>query len=444
MGKQAIGVIAYNQLNRIDTLLYMLVYPTKPMVKTRTIEMVQYDKLPAGQNATVAVMSYSGYDIEDALIMNKASLDRGFGRCIVYRKYTTNIKKYPNQSYDRVAPPPPENMVERKFANKYSVLDADGICSPGLAVSAGDIYINKQTPTNTNEALANPDAIPDTAYKPTPQTYKTSAPTIVDKVMLTSSEEDHFLIKVLMRSTRRPELGDKFSSRHGQKGVVGLIVQQEDMPFTDRGICPDMIMNPHGFPSRMTVGKMIELMGGKAGVLEGTHKYGTAFGGDSVESISSILVKYGFSYTGKDYVTSGITGEPLSAYIFFGPVYYQKLKHMVMDKMHARSKGPRAMLTRQPTEGRSKDGGLRVGEMERDCLISYGASAMIQERLMLSSDVFSVFACKQCGLLGYAGWCQFCRSSQNVTSLKIPYACKLLLQELQSMNIATRLTLEDM
>ncbi|KAG8579675.1 hypothetical protein GDO81_011000 [Engystomops pustulosus] len=306
------GTIGYNQRNRIDTLMYLLAYPQKPMVKTKTIELIDFEKLPAGQNATVAVMSYSGYDIEDALVLNKASLDRG--------------------------------------------------------------------------------------------NYKGSTDSYIEKVMISSNAEEAFLIKILLRQTRRPEIGDKFSSRHGQKGVCGLIVQQEDMPFCDTGICPDIIMNPHGFPSRMTVGKLIELLAGKAGVLDGRFHYGTAFGGSKVKDVCEDLIKYGYNYLGKDYVTSGITGEPLEAYIYFGPVYYQKLKHMVLDKMHARARGPRAVLTRQPTEGRSRDGGLRLGEMERDCLIGYGASMLLLERLMISSDAFEVDVCGQCGLLGYSGW----------------------------------------
>ena len=229
-------------------------------------------------------------------------------------------------------------------------------------------------------------------------------PACIEKVMLTSNHEDMFIVKLLTRQTRRPEIGDKFSSRHGQKGVCGLIVQQEDMPFNDLGMCPDIIMNPHGYPSRMTIGKLIELLGGKAGVLEGKFHYGTAFGGDKIVDLSKVLIDKGFNYLGKDILTSGLTGEPLQSYIFFGPIFYQKLKHMVQDKMHARARGPRSALTRQPTEGRSKDGGLRLGEMERDCLIGYGASMLILERLMISSDQFQVDVCNQCGLFGYNGW----------------------------------------
>jgi DNA-directed RNA polymerase III subunit RPC2 len=207
-------------------------------------------------------------------------------------------------------------------------------------------------------------------------------------------------------------------------------------------------MNPHGFPSRMTVGKMIELVSGKAGVMAGRQGYASAFGeatgnADKVEDVCKELVTQGFNYMGKDVLTSGITGEPLESFVFMGPVFYQKLKHMVMDKMHARAKGPRAVLTRQPTEGRSRDGGLRLGEMERDCLIGYGASNLIVERLMISSDAFTASVCEDCGLLGTEGWCQRCRSGKSVSQIRLPYACKLLFQELQSMNIATRLRLQD-
>ena len=262
--------------------------------------------------------------------------------------------------------------------------------------------------------------------------------------------------QALLRSTRRPEVGDKFSSRHGQKGVVGTIVPQSDLPFSGRGVCPDLVMNPHGFPSRMTVGKLLELLDSKAAVTRlGRPALGTAFAdvpgshGDNAAALSEALVAAGFSYDGKDALTCGITGEPLAAYVFMGPVYYQKLKHMVMDKMHARARGPRVVLTRQPTEGRSRDGGLRLGEMERDCLIGYGASALIVERLMTSSDAFECTVCTRCGLLGYqnhglrAAVCPFHRvpGDPALVTLRLPYACKLLFQELQAMNICPRLEL---
>lgn len=436
MGKQAMGCIGYNQQNRIDTLLYSLAYPQVPLVRTKTINLINFDKLPAGQNATVAVMSYSGFDIEDAIVINKASLDRGFGRCLVYRKSVCALKRYANQSFDRIMGPNLDKQTLKPIW-KHEVLDVDGIVAPGSRINNKQTLVNKSTPIVT-QSLDQPDG---GGYRDTPNTFKGPTDAYAEKVMVTSNTDDSMLIKVLLRSTRRPELGDKFSSRHGQKGVCGLIVNQEDMPFNDLGMCPDIIMNPHGFPSRMTVGKLMELLAGKAGVLDGRFHEGTAFGGSKVENVSEDLVRHGFNYLGKDFITSGITGEPLQAYVFFGPVYYQKLKHMVLDKMHARSRGPRAVLTRQPTEGRSREGGLRLGEMERDCLIGYGASMLLMERLMISSDQFEVDVCGKCGLLGYSGWCHSCRSSGQVSSIKIPYACKLLFQELQSMNIVPRISL---
>lgn len=452
MGKQAMGNIAYNQLCRMDTLIYLLVYPQRPLLTTRTIELVGYDKLGAGQNATVAVMSYSGYDIEDAIVMNKASLDRGFGRCIVMKKLSAINQKYENNSSDRIIRP----QREGHDAERMQILDDDGLAAPGEIIRPNDIYINKQSPIVTRGAIVPPMGLNDKQYKPSRQTYKgpEGETAVVDRVALCSDKNNNLCIKFMIRHTRRPEVGDKFSSRHGQKGVCGTIIQQEDFPFSERGICPDLIMNPHGFPSRMTVGKMIELLGSKAGVSSGKFHYGSAFGepsghADRVEAISETLVKHGFSYSGKDFIYSGITGLPLQTYIFMGPIYYQKLKHMVLDKMHARGSGPRVMITRQPTEGRSRNGGLRVGEMERDCLIAYGTSMLIFERLMISSDPFKVQVCRKCGLLGYynhklkTSICSTCKNGENVSTMKLPYACKLLFQELQSMNIVPRLKLTE-
>ncbi|KAG5022454.1 hypothetical protein JHK85_018796 [Glycine max] len=460
MGKQAMGNIAFNQLRRMDSLLYLLVYPQRPLLTTKTIELVGYDKLGAGQNATVAVMSYSGYDIEDAIVMNKASLDRGFGRCIVMKKYNAIIQKHSNDTSDRILRP---NRTA-DTAGRMQILDDDGIAAPGEILRPYDIYINKQSPIDTRTPKTGSAAnLPDSAYRSNAQSFKGNGGEVVDRVVLCSDKDNNMCIKFLIRHTRRPELGDKFSSRHGQKGVCGTIVPQEDFPFSEKGICPDLIMNPHGFPSRMTVGKMIELLGGKAGVSCGRFHYGSAFGersghADKVETISETLVSKGFNYSGKDFIYSGITGCPLQAYIFMGPIYYQKLKHMVLDKMHARGSGPRVMLTRQPTEGRARNGGLRVGEMERDCLIAYGANYhLVEVETMFfgvgsgrkeSGDVKEE-VCTACGLLGYynhklkTGICSSCKNGDNISTMKLPYACKLMIQELQSMNIVPRLKLAD-
>ena len=270
MSKQAMGNIAHNQLQRMDALMYLMVYAQKPLMTTHTAELIKFDDLGAGQNAVVAVMCYSGYDIEDAIVLNKSSLDKGFGRCIVLRKYATSIKKHANSTEDKFFPPNPEYRSRR-----MELLDADGIASAGEIIRNGDVYVNKYTPENTRDTFSNPKNLAPQDYKSTPSTYKGphGEISVIDKVLITSNDETDMIVKTLVRQTRRPEVGDKFSSRHGQKGVCGTIVQQEDMPFSEHGISPDLIMNPHGFPSRMTVGKMLELVGAKAAVCDGKVRY---------------------------------------------------------------------------------------------------------------------------------------------------------------------------
>ncbi|MGK3733182.1 MAG: DNA-directed RNA polymerase III subunit RPC2 [Bacillariaceae sp.] len=459
MSKQAMGTIGVNAYERMDGLIYTLVYPQKPLVKSRTLDLVGFDNIPAGQNAVIAVMSFSGYDIEDAIILSKSGIDRGYGRCMVLRKHQTSVKRYPNGSIDRTCGPPDvsnftDGEDDKRYA-RYKAIDQDGICMVGEKVEPGTIMVNKESPANTTGDIGGADlglnmgmSAAAMQYKPSGMSFKGQAPCHVDKVLISSNEHEQFLIKVMLRQVRRPEIGDKFASRHGQKGVCGLIVPQEDLPFNDLGHSPDLIMNPHGFPSRMTVGKLLELLVGKSGTYDGRQGYSSAFGeehgsADTAEATSEALIRNGLNYTGKDTYYSGASGEPLDAYVFSGPVFYQKLKHMVLDKAHARARGPRAVLTRQPTEGRSRDGGLRLGEMERDCLIAYGAANLIMERLMHSSDAFSANVCLTCGLLQYENWCQYCRSGEKVADIRLPYACKLLFQELQSMNVLPRLRLQD-
>ena len=421
MGKQAIGNVGYNQLIRSDNVLFLMIYPQKPLVKTLTIELSNYEKLPAGQNASIAVMSYSGYDIEDAILLNKASLDRGFGRIMTLRRNETVMERYPNGTMDIRRGPMNDSIKNAsKYLRNIHAIDKDGLPFIGAQLNNGDIYINKFTPANTKDILP---ATNEQNFIRMPQTYRGSEPSYVDRVLLTSNLKSPELIKVILRQTRRPELGDKFSSRHGQKGVCGMIIPQEDMPFNEQGWCPDLIMNPHGFPSRMTVGKLIELIGSKSAALDGKFKYGTAFAGDSVEDLGNILMSHGFSYSGKDILYSGITGEPLNCFVFSGPMFYQRLKHMVMDKIHARSRGPKTPLTRQPMEGRSKDGGMRLGEMERDCLVGFGASCLLLERLMISSDLFLASICGKCGYLGMK---DFCISFLSIKEFKFEISCELI------------------
>ena len=454
MGKQAIGCISTNYLNRYDTIIYSLVYTQRPLVSTRSLTLSQFEYLPGGHNATVAIMSYSGYDIEDALVINKASVDRGYGRCVVYRKYVAPLESYRNRLRDKVAPPKSLNSFK---ISKFKAVDSYGMPRSGHVVNPSDILINKYSPVDTQSRISpkststivkgridqsivlNKDDEP--LYKASSLAFKGPAAAHIDGVLFMQTSDEKSIFKIKTRHTRRPEVGDKFSSRHGQKGVLGIFVPQSNMPFSQNGTVPDMIMNPHGFPSRMTVGKMYELLASKTGVLSGIAGNGTCFSGEPIQGLSHALIAAGWNYYGKDLLYSGTTGKPLKAYVFFGPVYYQKLKHMVLDKMHARARGPRTMVTRQPTEGRSRDGGFRLGEMERDCLIGHGSSLLLIERLMISSDKFTAFICEKCGLFGYNGWCQHCRRGDTISSVTIPYACKLLFQELMSMGILPKISL---
>lgn len=434
MGKQAIGPTALNIMHRVDKSTYFNCYPQQPMVQTRTIRLSRYHEMPCGQNAMVAIMSYSGHDIEDALLMNKASLDRGFGRRYYLSKLDLMLKNYQGGVIgDRIVPLERENP-QTIAQTSYSLLDADGIIRPGERIEKGMLYANKYVPLNFEET--------PTKYMAQPARYN-AYPVMIQNVSVYTTETTQ-VIKIKTADFRRPELGDKFSSRHGQKGVIGLIVPQEDMPYTEDGICPDMIMNPHGFPSRMTVGKMIELVSGKVGILTGKIGNGTAFSSDRVKDISEDLIKAGYSYSGKDMLMSGITGEPLYAYIFFGPVFYQSLKHMVKDKMQARATGQVQYLTRQPTQGRSRQGGMRLGEMERDCLIGYGAASILYERMLISSDVYEANVCANCGFIGYEGFCTHCKTKEHMKIVRMPYACKLLFYELMAMGIAPKVRLEDL
>lgn len=450
----------------------------------------------------MAVMSFSGYDIEDALILNRASVDRGFGRCFSIRRHTVEFKHFYNGAAERAFPPPlatgngvalsstgPSGgaaggasvsgartqsgggrngglaRASLGVSRRFAALGSDGLAAVGERVEEDQVLVNKFSPLNTKTPVADPLLLKASDFAPSPVRYRGPSSAYVDRVLLTEGPEGGSrLAKLMLRQTRLPELGDKFSSRHGQKGVVGLIAPQEDLPFAEDGWTPDLIMNPHGFPSRMTVGKLLELLAGKSALLSGVLSYGTAFGGPAnvpaaarslpsrtcpwerrtpAGAFGAALLASGFHYSGKQYLTCGLTGAPLKAYVFCGPIYYQKLKHMVQDKMHARGRGPRQLLTRQPTEGRAKDGGLRLGEMERDCLVAYGASSLLLERLVLSSDVCEATVCKTCGLLGAAGWCPLCRSAEGAASVQMPYACKLLFQELMSMNVCPKLTLRE-
>jgi len=272
---------------------------------------------------------------------------------------------------------------------------------------------------------------------------------VVDTVVMTQSNEGGKMYKIRVRDMRIPEIGDKFASRHGQKGVLGILANNEDLPYTAEGISPDILINPHAFPSRMTVGMFMESITGKAAALRGEKFDGSAFVGEKMDEVKKVMDVTGFKYSGKEIMYDGRTGKPFPVEVFIGVVYYQKLHHMVADKIHARARGQVQMLTKQPTEGRARGGGLRFGEMERDCLIAYGASMILKDRLLDESDKSEIYVCERCGLVAYHDVkqrryvCRVCGDKAKVSSVSVAYAFKLLLQEMQSLNIAPRLLIKE-
>jgi len=326
----------------------------------------------------------------------------------------------------------------------YDKLEDDGLIAPGTGVVGEDIIIGKTAPIPPDsEELGQRTRMHTRRDVSTP--LKSTERGMVDQVLVTTNHEGHKFVKVRVRATRIPQIGDKFASRHGQKGTIGITYRQEDMPFTCEGIVPDIIINPHAIPSRMTIGHLVECLLSKVATLIGNEGDATPFTDLTVESVSTFLRQKGYQSRGLEVMYHGHTGRKLQAQVYLGPTYYQRLKHMVDDKIHSRARGPVQILTRQPVEGRSRDGGLRFGEMERDCMISHGIAGFLKERLFEASDAYRLHVCDICGLTAIANLkkqtfeCRACKNKTACSQLYIPYAAKLLFQELQSMNIAARL-----
>ncbi|KAH7909794.1 DNA-directed RNA polymerase II, subunit 2 [Hygrophoropsis aurantiaca] len=443
MGKQAMGIYLTNFLVRMDTMANILYYPQKPLATTRSMEYLKFRELPAGQNAIVAILCYSGYNQEDSVIMNQSSIDRGLFRSIYYRSYMDLEKKSGVQQLEEFEKPTRDTTLRMKHGT-YDKIEDDGLIAPGTGVSGEDIIIGKTAPIPPDsEELGQRTRTHTRRDVSTP--LKSTENGIVDQVLITTNSEGQKFVKVRVRSTRIPQTGDKFASRHGQKGTIGITYRQEDMPFTAEGIVPDIIINPHAIPSRMTIGHLVECLLSKVATLIGNEGDATPFTDLTVESVSTFLRQKGYQSRGLEVMYHGHTGRKLQAQVYLGPTYYQRLKHMVDDKIHSRARGPVQILTRQPVEGRSRDGGLRFGEMERDCMISHGVAGFLKERLFEASDAYRVHVCDICGLTAIANLkkqsfeCRACKNKTACSQLYIPYAAKLLFQELQSMNIAARL-----
>lgn len=444
MGKQAMGVYLTNYGVRMDTMANILYYPQKPLATTRSMEYLKFRELPAGQNAIVAILCYSGYNQEDSVIMNQSSIDRGLFRSLFFRSYMDQERREGMNFVEEFEKPLRSNTLRLKQGT-YEKLDEDGLIAPGVRVSGGDVIIGKTAPIPpNNEELGQRTKFHTKRDAST--ALRITENGIVDQVLLTTNQEGLKFSKVRMRTTKVPQIGDKFASRHGQKGTIGITYRHEDMPFTAEGVVPDLVINPHAIPSRMTVAHLIECLLSKVSTLTGLEGDASPFTDVTVEAISELLRQHGYQSRGFELLYHGHTGKKLMAQCFFGPTYYQRLRHMVDDKIHARARGPLQVLTRQPVEGRSRDGGLRFGEMERDCMIAHGTSAFLHERLMEASDAFRVHVCGICGLMSVIAnlkknqfECRACKNKTNIYQIKIPYAAKLLFQELMAMNITPRM-----
>lgn len=446
MTKQSIGSFSLVLEERVDTVSHAMHYPQQPLVQTMVHDVVGTADMPSGATVVVAVLSRTGFNQEDSIIVNKGAIDRGLFRSSIYKCFKDEEKGIGAdvERFGKVA----AAAVGSRKAN-YCKVDEDGLPSLGSFVDHGDVIISKRMAASQ----LGSDRKKKTIQVDHSTVLKSSEPMRVRKVYVSSNKDGARLARVCLDAVRVPEIGDKLSSHHGQKGVIGMILPEVDMPFTVDGIVPDIIVSPHGLPSRMTVGQMLECLLGKLCCMEAQTGDGTPFSGVTVDHVGGELRKHGFHDRGNEQLFDSTTGEPLETTVFMGLVHYQRLKHFVRDKVHGRSRGPRSLLTRSPLEGRSRDGGLRVGEMERDCILAHGASAMLLDRLFHQADAFDYCVCRRCGLIAEEVspdeaapvhsrlFCRGCRVSgpENIAHVSIPYAFKLLSQELAGLGIAMRL-----
>jgi DNA-directed RNA polymerase subunit B len=447
MAKQALGLYALNYRYRMDSHSYLLQYPQKPIVQTRALDLIGYNERPSGQNAIVAIMSFTGYNIEDAIIFNKTSVDYGFARAYFFRVYSAQELDYPGGLSDRITVPSPK-LYDHKGDQYYRKLAPDGIIYPEVEVEGGDVLIGRESPPR----FMGEERVVSTALisnRDTSVQLRYGESGVVDTVVYTRTLEKNKLVKVRVRDLRIPEIGDKFASRHGQKGVIGMIFPGYDMPYTEDGIVPDIILNPHAIPSRMTVGQLLEEIAGKLGAIKARLIDASPFYKEDIDGIRFELLKLGYDPNAREVAYDGRTGEIVERPVVVGVSFYQRLYHMVSDKMHARATGKVQLLTRQPTEGKARQGGLRFGEMERDSLVGHGASMLVRDRLLEASDSYILYVCRLCGHISWYNRrkgvyeCPIHGAEGDIKPVKVPYAFKLLLQELMSMAIKPEIRIAD-
>lgn len=443
--KQSLGLYASNFLYRMDTDTSILHYPQVPVVNTFMHDIYNFKSHPSGQNVVIAMISFEGYNMQDAIIINKGSIERGFGRSSYFRPYNAEELRYSGGLTDEVIVPDKE-VKGYKSEKDYRLLEKDGIVYTGAYVKEDDVVIGKTSPPRFLGELEE-FSIAANIRRESSTTIKQGEGGRVDNIIMTENEEGNRLIQVRIRDQRIPEYGDKFASRHGQKGVIGAIIPEEDVPFTARGVRPDILFSPHSIPGRMTISHLIEILAGKVGSLKGEYVDGTTFDAVPEDQLRKELAKLGFRENGTETMYNAITGEQFKAKIYIGNIYYLKLKHMVANKLHARASGRIQLLTRQPIEGRSKGGGLRIGEMEKDCFVAHGASLLLKERF--DSDKTTLYVCENCGMFAVyesyknKRYCSRCGSGVEINAIEVSYAFKLLLDELKSMLIYPRLELKN-
>jgi DNA-directed RNA polymerase II subunit RPB2 len=443
MGKQAIGLYATNFKTRLDTLSHVLNYPQQPLVKTNMSTLLNLSNMPCGTNVIVAIATYTGYNQEDSIILNRSSVQRGLFTSTFYRTLKEQCNKNLSTGEEEIFCNP-KNM--ESFVNKpqnYNKINDDGFVSENTFVEAGDVLIGKCMPQKTSTSFFHKDN--SVTMKNNEIGYIDLSCTN-DKYFKNTSADGYSFCKIKIRSFREPTIGDKLSSNHAQKGSIGIMYNQEDLPYTKDGLVPDIIINPHAIPSRMTIAQLIETIMGKACATLGTVGNATPFTSVGVNDICNILGnECNLEPHGNQLMYNSRTGEQMKTSIFVGPTYYQRLKHMVCDKIHSRnSNGPVVLLTRQPAEGRARDGGLRLGEMEVECNWGHGTMNFLKERFIDCSDNYRIFTCKKCGNIANVNpnqniyICNLCNNKTNFAEIRIPFASKLLFQEIQSMGINTK------